>query len=215
MNPVDPLLIFAEPKIGAPFGLALTLGLAFACGLFLLRPWPPSARRGVMFVLVLAVCGSAAFSLLSNREVQIDTARQQVRERVAALGWGRARTWAFADVRAVVVERVRERERSAAGGPRSEVSASDVLYRIGLQTADRWIELRSEADVLVAEAESQQIATRGNWPALRRGYRIETSTAAGETGRFETADGRQGTMLELAPVARVIVAPDEESRIGG
>lgn len=213
MNPADTLLIFVEPKIGAPFGLALTFGLALACGIFLLRPWPPSARRAVMFVVVLAVCGSAAFSLLRNREVQIDTAQQQVRESVAALGWGRARTWGFAEVRAVVVER--QRERTAQGGPRTEISATEVVYRIGLQTADRWIELRSDPDVLVAEAEARQIASGGRWTALRRGYRLETSTMAGETGRFETADGRQGTMLEVAPVARVIVAPDEESPIGG
>lgn len=213
MNSEQTLLIFSEPRVGLAFGLALSLGLALAVGAFLLRPWPPAARRGIMFVVVLAVCGSAAFSLLRKREVQIDTAQQQVRESVAVLGWGHARTWAFGDVRAVVVERVRER--AAQGGPRTEVSASEVLYRIGLRTADRSIELRGDPDVLVAEAEAQQIATSGKWTALRRGYRLETSTTAGETGRFETADGRQGTTLELAPVARVIIAPDEESRIGG
>lgn len=207
------LLTFTEPKIGVPFGLALCAGLGLACGAFLLRPWPPKAKRAVAFAAVLAVCLSAAWLLVRNREVQIDLARGEVRESVQAFGLGKVRTWPLSALSAVVVER--SLQRAQAGGPRPDLgSAMHDRYHVGVQVRDEVIEIHRIDEILDAEALASGLAQRLDKPAVRRGYRLESSTAAGKTQPFEAADGRSGVAVSLDALVRVLDSPGHESAIG-
>lgn len=211
---MDPntLLTFTEPKIGVPFGLALVFGLALACGAFLLRPWPPKARRAMAFAAVLAFCASAAWLLVRNREVQIDLARGEVRESVEGFGLGKTRSWPLSALGTVVVER--SLQRAQAGGPRADAgAATHDRYHVGVQIGDEVIEIHRIDEVLDAEALALGLAQTLDKPAVRRGYRLESSTAVGQTQPFATTDGRAGVAVSLDALVRVLDAPDHESAI--
>lgn len=213
MDTSETLLIYTEPTIGVPFGLAICLGLTAIAGAVLLRPWPPRSSRGLMFAGVLAVCVTAAYLIARHREVHIDVARQQVSESVEAFGIGHSRSWPFAEVRAVVVERGRERAQSS--GPRPDPGAvMRSWFGVYLIAGDERLELRRHDVVLDAEAEAARVAVAAGWPALRRGYRLELSLPGGQTEAFELADGRRGLSVDLQKLLRVVEAPSEESAIG-
>lgn len=210
MDP-ETLLSFTEPKVGVPFGLALCAGLALACGGALLRPWPPRARRAVPFAVALAICLGAAGLLLRTRELQIDVARQQVRERSVLLGLARTQTWPFSAVQAVVAERTAG---AAERGPQDRTGAPPAPeFHVHLRIGQDTIEVSRQPDAFAAEAGARRIALATGWPALRRGYRMEATLPAGALGRFRLPDGREGTQLDLQDVRRVVPAPGQESAL--
>lgn len=211
MDPTS-LLTFAEPKIGVPFGLALSFGLAAICGALLLRPWPPRPRRALLFAVILALCLTAAGLMLRKRVLHIDVARQQVREHVEVLGLGRARSWHFDDVQAVVAER--RLDAAPARGPEGKaVGERPVYFQVYLRTGQRPIAVERHGDALAAEAAAQRIAVATGWPARRRGYQLETSLPGGPMRRFRLPDGREGTQLDLQAMVRVLDAPGQESAL--
>lgn len=207
----ETLLSFTEPKVGVPFGLALCAGLALASAAALLRPWPPRPRRAVLFAVALAFCLGAAGLLLRTRELQIDVAGQQVRERTGLLGLARTQAWPFSAVQAVVAERtVGAGER----GPQGKTGAPPAPeFHVHLRLGPETLEVSREPDAFAAEAGAQRIALATGWPALRRGYRLEATLPAGPLERFRLPDGRQGTQLDLQDVRRVVPAPGQESAL--
>lgn len=212
MDPADSLLIFSASRIGVPFGLAVCFGLVAACGAYLLRPWPPTPKRRLIFLGVLLLSAVIAYGLARKREVRIDFARQEVEESVQAVGLGWSRAWPFREIRAVVVERVQETvERGAAGSDPAE--ATQVRFILWLRAANGAVELQRYDDVIKAEAEAFRVGVLGNWTAVRRGYRISASIAGGDSQPLQTAGGRRGIAVTLDSVTRVSDAPGEESAI--
>ncbi|MGQ0619994.1 MAG: hypothetical protein ACT4QA_08775 [Panacagrimonas sp.] len=204
MDPTTPPMFFSEPRILAPFGLALSLGLMVAAGWFLLRPWPPRTARAFGFTIVLLLSGVAIAWLLQERTVLIDTASREVVEVHGLLGWSRAERLAFAQISSVTVD---------TAGPFDSKTDPPPAFVLGLQTADRRIELDRFDDALQAEEQARVVAGSGAWPALRRGYRLETAAHGGDTARFETAAGQQGISLNLGDVIRVVEEAGAESAV--
>lgn len=201
MDPGNSLLTFGEARSGLPFGLVLATGVILAGAMFLLRPWPPRARRAALFAGIVAICAPALVYLLLERRLVIDPADRTVELSRQALGVGPARRWSFGEIGAVAVRRVPHD-----GGARP-------WFELGLDASGDWIELRRFDEVLAAEDQARRIARLGGWTALRRGYRLDTNARAAEPESFETAQGKRGLVFDFGSLVRVTEAPGEESAI--
>jgi len=222
MDATQTAIVFADAKVGGPFLLVLSLGLLLACGLFLLRPWPPRWSRGLMFGLVLAICGAGTFYALLDRKLVVDRAKQDVVQSTRILGLGSQQAWSFREFQVVRVAyrpiRVnRESGMSRSNPAHAEMHDNFVVELVGPEASVR---LRSCDEALEAERIASAVARAGSWPARRLGYRLRTGTgrpgdgiAAGELQNFETPSGQQGIGMSLETWTRVQIEDGAESAI--
>lgn len=205
-------LVFADARIGTPLLLVLSLGLMVASGIFLLRPWPPRLVRGVMFAIVIAVCGTATAYALLERKVVIDPSKQTVTQSLHVLGIGRERNWPFRDFHAARVEyrpdHIQRGERAERSKPTDHEMLDD--YVVELLGRDTVIHLRAYEDAMEAERIAVGVARAGQWRALRSGYRLQTGNGKAEDGlavgdlqAFETPAGRKGIGVSIESWTRI------------
>jgi hypothetical protein len=222
MDPTQTAIVFADAKTGAPFLFVLSLGLLVACGLFLLRPWPPKLPRGSMFVLVLLVCGAGMFYALLDRKLVIDRSQQQVAQSARVLGLGRQQSWKFGEFQTVRVEYRPIRVNRESGMSRSNPGDAErhdnyVVELVGPKAAVR---VRSYDEASEAERAAARVARAGSWQARRLGYRVRTGSgqpgegiAAGELQSFETPTGQQGIGMSLESWTQIQIESGAESVI--
>lgn len=212
-------LVFADGNAGAPFLVALLLGLTLVLCVPLLRRWPPTRLRWALLVGVLAMGGSTLFLVLLNREVVVDPSAREVRQSQRVLGLGRHERWPFAAFDAVQVEyrplSVQRRSTSPARPSDAEVHDRFVVELIG---ADATLGLRDFDDAAKAENLARAVAAVGAWTARRRGYEVQTGSgrpgealAVGDVQGFEAPDGRQGIGVTLERWVRVKIREGAES----
>ncbi|MGQ0501327.1 MAG: hypothetical protein ACT4P0_01770 [Panacagrimonas sp.] len=194
-------LVFSEPHGLAPFVIVFGVGLVAACGWALLRPWPPRAWRVAVFCGVTLACVATLAVLLRTREVIFDPARREVAVSTSTLGWARTLRWPFGQVKAVVVT----------APPLDADAAFSLVLRVGDDPHPVLIEQVPE--VLAAETRARSLAALGPWPAVRSGYRLVEAARGGGVGRFETAAGRTGIVIDLGEFVRVVEQPGAESII--
>lgn len=222
MDLTQTVLVFADARIGTPFLLALSLGLVLASGIFLLRPWPPRLVRGVMFAIVVAVCGAAIGYALLDRKVVIDSSKQSVRQSFHVLGIGRDENWSFRDFDAARVEHRPIRVQRGESTTRSKPTDYEMHdnYVVELLGRDAQVYLQSYEDAREAERIAVGVARAGQWRALRRGYRLRTGSGKAEDGltvgdlqTFETPAGQRGIGVSIESWTRIQIEDGAESVI--
>ena len=200
MNPVDAALIFADAKVGAPFLIALLLGLMAVAGFMLLRPWPPRPAKTAVFVAVLGICGSALGFVLLDHRVVIDPAQREVVERSAILGLALEDRWAFRQFESATVTHVPVKVKRGAPGDKPAVATYEMHDNFVLELVgpEATVRLQSFEDAMEAEAQARIVAGTGKWRARRSGYELRSGTgkaeegfAAGNLQAFETPGGKQ------------------------
>lgn len=201
-------LLFVQARPGGTFALVFLLGLLSACGYaLLLRRWPPTRRRLLGFLGVLAVCAMALGWALMRHELRFDFERGELRESTRVFALGRQEVHAFADFQTVSVGHVSD-------GP-GRISR----YRLSLQGAQRSFLLQTFDDAAKAERSALVLAKAGGWRALRQGYRLSAGgpvtegLAAGAFQRVQTPSGRQALAIDLERWTRVELRPGETSPI--
>jgi len=222
MDPTQTAIVFTDAKAGAPFLLVLSLGLLAACGLFLLRPWPPRLSRGLMFALVLLVCGAGMFYALLDRELVVDRSKQEVARSARILGVGRHQSWRFGEFQTVRVEFRPVRVNRESGMSRSNPGNAERHdnYVVELVGPGATVHVRSYDKASEAERVASSIARAGSWQARRLGYRLRTGSgeagggiAAGELQSFETPSGQQGIGMSLESWTQIQIEDGAESAI--
>lgn len=214
-------LTFSEGKSGAPFLVALVIGMIVALCVPLLRRWPPTPLRWALVAGVLGIGGAALFLVLLDREVRIDPSAREVHASHHLLGIGRLERWPFATFDAVRVEyrplSVKRRTTQPAPPSSAEVHHRFVVALVG-QGAE--VRLRDFDEALPAEALARSVAAIGDWRATRRGYAIQSGSgrpgeamAVGRAQAFEAPDGRSGVGVTLERWVRVEVREGAESPI--
>lgn len=215
-------MVFAEARVGSVFLLVLSLGLAIACGLFLLRPWPPRPARGAMFVLVLGICGAASFYALLDRRTVIDPAARQVAQSTRVLGIGRQATWPFDALQRVRVEHRPVNVPRQSGSTRSNPAEPQLRERFVLELVGptATVFLRDYDDALEAERVAVHVSRLGGWQAQRKGYVFTRGSGqsvegitVGDLQAFETPSGQQGMGVSLESWTRIQVKDGAESAI--
>lgn len=222
MDPTQTAIVFADAKTGAPFLFVLSLGLLLAGGLFLLRPWPPRLARGLMFALVLVICGAGVFYALLDRKLVVDRSTQEVAQSARILGLGRRQAWKFGEFQTVRVEYRPIRVNRESGMSRSNPGNAERHdnYVVELVGPGATVYVRSYDEASEAERVAANVARAGSWQARRLGYRVRTGSgqpgegiAAGELQSFETPSGQQGIGMSLEAWTQIQIESGAESVI--
>lgn len=215
-------MVFAEARVGAVFLVVLSLGLAVACGLFLLRPWPPRAARAAMFVLVLCICGAVGFYALLDRRTVVDPATREITQSTRVLGIGRAAAWPFAALQVARVEYRPVNVPRQNGATRSNPAEPQLRDRFVLELVgpDTTVFLRDYDDAREAERVAAHVSRLGGWQAQRKGYVFTRGSgqagegiSVGNLQTFEAPSGKQGLGVTLEDWTRIQVKAGAESAI--
>lgn len=214
-------IVLADGKAGAPFMIAMLVGMMVAVCVPLLRRWPPTRLRWALAAGVLAVGASALVMVLVDREVAIDPTAREVRESQRLLGIGRLERWPFSAFDAVQVEL---RPSGVPRRPTQPSQPSDPETRdrfvVELVGGDATVRLHDFDTALRAEDFARGIATLGNWRARRRGYEVQSGSGrpgealvVGNAQAFEARDGRHGIGVSLESWVRVKARDGAESAL--
>lgn len=212
-------IVLADGKAGAPFMIAMLVGMMVALCVPLLRRWPPTRLRWVLAAGVLGVGATALVMVLIDREVTIDPSAGEVRESQRLLGIGRLARWPFTAFHAVRVEL------RSAGVPRRSVQPSRPSdpegrdrFVVELVGGNATVRLHDFDEALRAEDFARGIAAVGKWSAHRRGYELQSGSGqpgvalvVGDAQAFEAPDGRRGVGVSLEPWVRVKARDGAES----
>lgn len=212
-------LVLADGKAGAPFMIAMLVGMMAALCVPLLRRWPPTRLRWALAAGVLAVGGTALVVVLTDREVTLDPSTREVRESQRLLGIGRLARWPFSAFDAVQVELrpVGVPRRTMQPTPPSDPQIRD-RFVVELVGRDTTVRLHDFDEALRAEDFARGVASFGKWTARRRGYEVQTGSGkagealvVGDAQVFEAPDGRQGVGVTIEPWVRVKAREGAES----
>jgi hypothetical protein len=206
-------LVLSQAKAGAPFLVALIVGMLVALGVALLRRWPPTRLRWGLFAGLLAVGTGALVMVLVDHEVAIDVSAREVRESRRLFGIGRLERWPFSAFDAVQVE-YRPLSVQRPNTQPSKPSDGEVQDRfvVELVGAGARVRLHEFDQALRAEDFARGLAGVGSWRARRRGYEIQGEVVAvGEARAFEAPDGRKGVGVTLERWVRVRIREGAES----